>query len=128
MALHHIDLVGKDVEAQYFRQCAWVVQTFQRLGQCKVKSGILCEETHIVVVHLYSFNRCCRSEMDRPVVDGSIPTLGPYKVSIPVRFLITDVGECDEMGAVVNLEGGMSRVLRSCGPNVRLVQMTEAST
>ena len=39
---------------------------------------------------------------------GSIPTFGPYKVSIPVRFLIVDVGECDKMGTVIDLERGVS--------------------
>ena len=41
-------------------------------------------------------------------MDRSIPTLGPYKVSIPIGFLITDVGECDEMGTVIDLERGVS--------------------
>ena len=47
--------------------------------------------------------------MDGPVVYRPIPTLGPYKVSIPVRFLIADIGERDKTGTVVNLERGMSR-------------------
>ena len=46
--------------------------------------------------------------MYRPVMYGPIPTLSPYKVSIPVRFLIADIGECDETGTIIDLEGGMS--------------------
>ena len=109
MALHYVNLVGEDAKARYFRQCAQVIQTFQRLGQHKIESGVLREEAHIIVVHLYSFDRRCQSKMDGPVMYGPIPTLGPYKVSIPVGFLIVDIGECDETGTIINLEGGMSR-------------------
>ena len=92
-ALHSIDLVGKDAGVGDFCQCAQVVQTFQRLGQRKIESGVLCKEAHIIVVCLYSFDRCCWSEMDGPVMNGLILTLGPYKVSIPICFLIADIGE-----------------------------------
>ena len=46
--------------------------------------------------------------MDRLVVDQLIPTLGLYKVSIPICFLIADKGEHDETRTVIDLEGGMS--------------------
>jgi hypothetical protein len=96
------------VEAGDFCQSAWVIQTFQHLGQCEVESGVLCKEAHIVVVHLYFFNRCCQSKIDGPVVDWLIPTLGPYKVSIPIGFLVVYKGECNESGTVIDLERGMS--------------------
>ena len=118
MALHRVDLVGKDTEARDFRQGAWVIQTFQHLGQCKIESEVLREEAHIIVVHLYSFNRCCQSEVDGPVMDWLIPTFGPYKVSIPICFLIADKGERDETGTIINLEGGISRGFGPLEPRV----------
>ena len=118
MALHCVDLVGEDAEARDFCQGARVVQTFQCLGQCKIESGVLHKEAHIVVVHLYSFDRCCQSEMDRPVMYGLIPTLGPYKVSIPIGLLIMDIGERYEMGTVIDLERGVSRCFGPSEPQV----------
>ena len=121
IALHSVNLVGEDTEAGDFHQSAWVIQTFQCLGQHKIESGVLCEEAHIVVIHLYSFDRCCWSKMDRLIVDQLILTLSPYKVSIPIGFLIVYKGECDETGTIINLERGVSWGFSPSEPQVTRV-------